>query len=135
MSKVKKVKTRYIATIATGYITCNRWVSLILLRFARPQCSGFELTGGLGGFNPPSSPDHSIVTPQPPQLLGSYCVADPPQFIFHNSSPGSAQLLLILSSPEVGNGLSWPKPQCTCNARVTSKVCYVFEKYKKTEQG
>ena len=24
------------------------------------------------------------------------------------------------SSPEVGNGLSWPKPQCTCNAMVTS---------------
>ena len=23
-----------------------------------------------------------------------------------------------LSSPEVGNGLSWPKPQCTCNAMV-----------------
>ena len=27
-----------------------------------------------------------------------------------------------LSSPEVGNGLSWPKPQCTCNAMVTSQT-------------
>ena len=27
-----------------------------------------------------------------------------------------------LSSPEVGNGLSWPKPQCTCNAMVTSQA-------------
>ena len=26
------------------------------------------------------------------------------------------------SSPEVGNGLSWPKPQCTCNAMVTSQA-------------
>ena len=26
-----------------------------------------------------------------------------------------------LPSPEVGNGLSWPKPQCTCNAMVTSR--------------
>ena len=48
----------------------NRWVSLILLRFARPQCLA----------------------------------------VTH------------LSSPEVGNGLSWPKPQCTCNAMVTSQA-------------
>ena len=27
-----------------------------------------------------------------------------------------------LSSPEVGNGLSWPKPPCTCNAMVTSQA-------------
>ena len=27
-----------------------------------------------------------------------------------------------LSSPDVGNGLSWPKPQCTCNAMVTSQA-------------
>ena len=27
-----------------------------------------------------------------------------------------------LSSPEVGNGLSWPKPQCICNAMVTSQA-------------
>ena len=27
-----------------------------------------------------------------------------------------------LSSPEVGSGLSWPKPQCTCNAMVTSQA-------------
>ena len=27
-----------------------------------------------------------------------------------------------LSSPEVGNGLSWLKPQCTCNAMVTSQA-------------
>ena len=27
-----------------------------------------------------------------------------------------------LSSPEVGNGLSWPKPQCTCNAMVTGQA-------------
>ena len=27
-----------------------------------------------------------------------------------------------LSSPEVGNGLSGPKPQCTCNAMVTSQT-------------
>ena len=27
-----------------------------------------------------------------------------------------------LSSPEVGNGLSWPKPLCTCNAMVTSQA-------------
>ena len=26
------------------------------------------------------------------------------------------------SSPEVGNGLNWPKPQCTCNAMVTSQA-------------
>ena len=26
------------------------------------------------------------------------------------------------SSPEVGNGLSWPKPQCTCNVMVTSQA-------------
>ena len=41
--------------------------------------AGFELTGG---FNPPSSPVHSIVTPQPPQPLGSCCVADPPCSFF-----------------------------------------------------
>ena len=27
-----------------------------------------------------------------------------------------------LSSPEVGNGLSWPKPPCTCNVMVTSQA-------------
>ena len=27
-----------------------------------------------------------------------------------------------LSSPEVGNELSWPKPPCTCNAMVTSQA-------------
>ena len=27
-----------------------------------------------------------------------------------------------LSSPEVSNGLSWPKPLCTCNAMVTSQA-------------
>ena len=27
--------------------------------------------------------------------------------------------LFNLSSPEVGNGLSWPKPQSTCNAMVS----------------
>ena len=48
----------------------NRWVSLILLRFARPQC-----------------------------LAATYS-----------------------SSPEVGNGLSLPKPQCTCNAMATSQA-------------
>ena len=47
----------------------NRWVSLILLHFARPQC-----------------------------LAATH-----------------------LSSPEVGNGLSWPKPPCTCNAMVKVK--------------
>ena len=26
------------------------------------------------------------------------------------------------SSPDVGNGLSWPKPQCICNAMVTSQA-------------
>ena len=48
----------------------NRWVLLILLRFARPHC-----------------------------LAATH-----------------------LSSPYVGNGLSWPKPQCTCNAMVTSQA-------------
>ena len=48
----------------------NRWVSLILLRFTRPQC-----------------------------LAATH-----------------------LSSPEVGNGLNWPKPQCTCNSMVTSQA-------------
>ena len=50
--------------------------------------SGFELTGGLGGFNPPSSPDHSIVTPPTPPASWSLLCCWPPQFIFHNSSPG-----------------------------------------------
>ena len=27
-----------------------------------------------------------------------------------------------LLSPEVGNGLNWPKPQCTCNVMVTSQA-------------
>ena len=48
----------------------NWWVSLILLRFARPQC-----------------------------LAATH-----------------------LSSPEVGNGPSWSKPQCTCNAMDTSQA-------------
>ena len=62
--KSKKVKTGYLYS---GTVSMrNRWVSLILLRFARPQC-----------------------------LAATH-----------------------LSSPEVGNGLSWPKPQCTCNAMV-----------------
>ena len=51
-------------------LDCNRWMSLILLRFARLQC-----------------------------LAATH-----------------------LSSPEVGKGLSWPKPQCTCNAMVTSQA-------------
>ena len=40
---------------------------------------GFELTGGLGGFNPPSSPDHSIVTPPtPPSFLVPTVLLTPP---------------------------------------------------------
>ena len=70
MYKVKvKVKTGYLYS-GTVKLDRNRWVLLILLRFARPQC-----------------------------LAATH-----------------------LSSPEVGNGLSWPKPQCTCNAMVTSQT-------------
>ena len=34
-------------------------------------------------------------------------------------------------SPEVGNGLSWPKPQCTCNAMVR----YYSHTQYRTNQG
>ena len=64
------MKTGYLYSGIYCKLDRNRWVSLILLRFARPQC-----------------------------LAATH-----------------------LSSPEVGNGLSWPKPHCTCNAMVTSQT-------------
>ena len=35
-----------------------------------------------------------------------------------------------LSSPEVGNGLSWPKPPCTCNAMVI-----IIARHSSTNEG
>ena len=69
LSKVKKSKD-WLFIYRNCKLGRNRWVSLILFRFARPQCLA----------------------------------------------------AIHLSSPEVGNGLSWPKPQCTCNAMVTSQA-------------
>ena len=39
------------------------------------------------------------------------------------------------SSPEVGNGLSWPKPQCTCNAVVTSQAQHSTNEQWRSEGG
>ena len=61
--------------------------------------SGFELTGG-GGVQPPSSPVHSIVTPQPPNFLVP-AVLLTPQFIFHNSTPDNRHILMCFMRCEI----------------------------------
>ena len=85
---------RYISTKIWSFgswidADCNV-VSIYLFR-ASNSClwAGCELTVGGGGSPwrglppPPSSPVHSIVTPQPrPQPLSSCCVADPPSSFF-----------------------------------------------------
>ena len=40
----------------------------------------------------------------------------------HTPASGRNVAATHLSSPEIGNGLRWPKPQCTCNAMVTSQT-------------